>query len=399
MRRSLTLAGLILLLALVFGVLVTANSAGYRFGISDQAFYIPAIDLWRWPDLFPRDRLLLEPQARLTVIDETFGWICRATGLSLEPVFFFAYACTIVVFAAGVALVGRSLFRSPWAIAALMVALSLRHRIPETAANTFEGYFHPRVLAFALGLVGIGLFLHARAPVGARRGGVGRRRTPHDGRLVPGVAGRRRVGDGVCSNAMDRRNRRCGDRAGRRAWSHASELAARLTIMDPAWIAAFSGRDYVFPTSSWSVGTWLTLLVGPAIVLAVSMWRRRTGNSSPPERAIALGALSALWHFSSVAAAHRRARGAGCPVADLARLLADRVSGDGLRRVGARRSTVDGHTSTHAGADRDGDSAGGCGGSWLLRPAHRTPQSTRRRLAAGDGLAPSGSMDCRDDAA
>ena len=161
MRRSFTLAGLILLLALVFGVLVTANSAGYRFGISDQAFYIPAIDLWRWPDLFPRDRLLLEPQARLTIIDEAFGWICRATGLSLEPVFFFAYACTIVVFAAGVALVGRSLFRSPWAIAALIVALSLRHRIPETAANTFEGYFHPRVLAFALGLVGIGLFLHA----------------------------------------------------------------------------------------------------------------------------------------------------------------------------------------------------------------------------------------------
>ena len=59
---------------------------GYRFGISDQAFYIPAIDLWRWPDLFPRDRVLLEPQARRTVIDEALGWICRATGLSLELV-------------------------------------------------------------------------------------------------------------------------------------------------------------------------------------------------------------------------------------------------------------------------------------------------------------------------
>ena len=109
---------LILLLALVFGLLVTANSAGYRFGISDQAFYIPAIDLWRWPDLFPRDRLLLEPQARRTVIDEALGWICRATGLSLEPLFLLAYACTIATFTAGVALVGRSLFRSPWAIAA-----------------------------------------------------------------------------------------------------------------------------------------------------------------------------------------------------------------------------------------------------------------------------------------
>ena len=39
---------------------------GYRFGISDQAFYIPAIALSRSPDLFPRDRVLIAPQARLT---------------------------------------------------------------------------------------------------------------------------------------------------------------------------------------------------------------------------------------------------------------------------------------------------------------------------------------------
>jgi Domain of unknown function (DUF6798) len=290
MRRWFPLAGLVLLMALVFGLLVTANSAGYRFGISDQAFYIPAIDLWRWPDLFPRDRLLLEPQARLTVIDEAFGWICRATGLSLEPVFFFAYACTIAVFAAGVALVGRSLFRSPWAIAALMVAMSLRHRIPETAANTFEGYFHPRVLAFALGLVGIGLFLQ-----GARRSalvvsalGVA---------VHPTTGGWFLVWLGVAASVMASARMRwitgiAGAVIGLAVAVVAREaLAARLTIMDPAWITAFSGRDYVFPTSSWSVGAWLALLVGPVIVLTVSTWRRRTGDSSPPERAIALGAL------------------------------------------------------------------------------------------------------------
>jgi len=290
MRRWFPLTGLILLLALVFGALVTANSAGYRFGISDQAFYIPAIDLWRWPDLFPRDRLLLEPQARLTVIDEAIGWICRVTGLSLEPVFFSAYVCTVVVFAAGVALVGRRLFRSSWAIAVLTVALSLRHRIPETAANTFEGYFHPRILAFALGLVGIGLFLHGARRVALAVSALAVAVHPTTGgwflvwlgaaawvmasvrmRWIAGIAG------AVSVLAIPLLAR--------------EELAARLTIMDPAWIAAFSGRDYVFPTSSWSVGTWLALLVGPAIVLAVSMWRQRTGDSSPPERAIALGAF------------------------------------------------------------------------------------------------------------
>ncbi len=296
MRRWFPLAGLIVLLAFVFGPLATANSAGYRFGISDQAFYIPAIDLWRSPDLFPRDRLLLEPQARLTVVDDAFGWIGRATGLSLEPVFFVAYACTIVVFAAGVALVGRSLFRSPWAIVALIVALSLRHRIPETAANTFEGYFHPRVLAFALGLVGIGLFLHAarRSALAVATFAVAVHPTtggwfvvwlgaaawvmaPVRMRWIAGIAG---VVIVLAVGAVAR-----------------DELAARLTIMDPAWISAFSGRDYVFPTASWSVGAWLALLVGPVIVVAVSIWRRRTGDSSPPERAIAFGALLLFGSF------------------------------------------------------------------------------------------------------
>jgi hypothetical protein len=296
MRREFPLAGLILSLALVFGPLVTANSVGYRFGISDQAFYIPAIALSRSPDLFPRDRALIEPQARLTVIDEAVGWICRVTGLSLEPVFFAAYICTIVAFAAGVALVGRSLFRSPWTIAILIVALSLRHRIPETAANTFEGYFHPRVLAFAIGLVGIGLFLH-----GARRAALAVSALAIA--VHPTTGGWFLVWLGVATwvRASVRIRWIAGIASAVTVLAVAfvarEELAARLTIMDPAWITAFGSRDYVFPTSSWGVGTWLALLVGPAIVVAVSMWRQRTGDSSPSERAIAIGALSLFGVF------------------------------------------------------------------------------------------------------
>ena len=33
---------------------------------------------------------------------------------------------------------------------ALGAAFTLRHRIPETSANSFEPYFHPRMLAFGL---------------------------------------------------------------------------------------------------------------------------------------------------------------------------------------------------------------------------------------------------------
>ena len=253
---------LILLLALVFGLLVTANSAGYRFGISDQAFYIPAIDLWRWPDLFPRDRLLLEPQARRTVIDEALGWICRATGLSLEPLFLLAYACTIATFTAGVALVGRSLFRSPWAIAGLIGGAVAAPPIPETAANTFEGYFHPRVLAFAIGLVGVGLLLHRQRALALAVSALAVAVHPTTGGwflVWLGAAAwvmapvRTRWIAGIAGAAMLLLT----------ALAARDELAAGLTIMDPAWTAAFSNRDYVFPLSSWSVGTWLSLARQP----------------------------------------------------------------------------------------------------------------------------------------
>ena len=295
-RRRLPLAVLIPLLALAFGVLVTANSAGYRYGISDQAFYIPAIDLARSPDLFPRDRVLIEGQAHLTVVDEAVGGICRVTGLALEPVFFAAYVGTIALFAAGIALVGRSLFRSTWAIAILTVGLSLRHRIPETAANTFEGYFHPRLLAFAIGLVAVGLFLH-------RARGAALALTASAIAVHPTTGGWFLVWIGVATwVSTSVRMRWMAAIAGTvavlaLALVAREALAARLTIMDPAWTAAFSSRDYVFPTSSWGVGIWLALLVNPAIVVAVSAWRRRTGASSPSEQAIAIGALALFGVF------------------------------------------------------------------------------------------------------
>jgi hypothetical protein len=60
-RRSIVAAGALLL----FAVIATANSGGYRYGVSDQAFYVPAIALDNHPDRFPRDRALLAPQLRL----------------------------------------------------------------------------------------------------------------------------------------------------------------------------------------------------------------------------------------------------------------------------------------------------------------------------------------------
>ena len=140
---------------LAFAVLVSANSGGYRYGVSDQAFYIPVFADAANPELFPRDQVLLDSQSRLTVLDEIVGALLRSTRIGL-PVFCAAgYLLTVVAFVVAVASIGSRLLGSTWMTLALIAALTLRHRIAETGVNTFEGYFHPRVLAFAIGLLAV----------------------------------------------------------------------------------------------------------------------------------------------------------------------------------------------------------------------------------------------------
>ena len=43
----------------LFVVLATLNSAGYRYGASDQALYVPSVLLKMDPALYPQDRVLI----------------------------------------------------------------------------------------------------------------------------------------------------------------------------------------------------------------------------------------------------------------------------------------------------------------------------------------------------
>ena len=72
---------------LPFAVLCTLNSAGYRYGASDQAFYAPAVLDRIDPALFPRDSSLIASQARLTLMDETMAAVARVTRTPLPPLF------------------------------------------------------------------------------------------------------------------------------------------------------------------------------------------------------------------------------------------------------------------------------------------------------------------------
>ena len=59
-------------------------------------------------------------------------------------------------------LIGRRLYASPWTALALVAAFTMRHQITRTSANTFEPYFHPRMLAFGIGLLAVAAFVHRR---------------------------------------------------------------------------------------------------------------------------------------------------------------------------------------------------------------------------------------------
>ena len=76
--------GLLAACLLPFILLATVNSAGYRYGASDQAFYAPAILKRIDPALYPRDSDLIQSQARLTLVDEVLGPVARATGVPLS---------------------------------------------------------------------------------------------------------------------------------------------------------------------------------------------------------------------------------------------------------------------------------------------------------------------------
>ena len=155
--------GLFMSGAALFCVLATFNAAGYRYGVSDQAFYVPAIFLSVDPSLYPHDSSLIRAQADLIVFDELGAILSHATGWSLPTLFFVGYLASLLLLLATAAALGRTLYRSWWTVAALGFALTLRHRITDTAVNTLEGYLHPRMLAFAIGVGALLAFVRGRS--------------------------------------------------------------------------------------------------------------------------------------------------------------------------------------------------------------------------------------------
>jgi hypothetical protein len=285
-----------------FVLLATLNSGGYRYGASDQAFYLPAVYLQLDAELFPRDVSVLTAQTRLTAADEVIGWMVRFTGASLPALFFVLYVGALVLLAWGVWRIGASLHASTWTIVGLLAAMTLRHAIARSGTNTLEGYFHPRILVFALGALAVSSFLRGRIAVPlallaaagtihpttalwfivwlATAAAIARpdlRKYILTGGLIAAVAG---------------------------TWALTlGPLAGRLSIMDPQWREMLASKDYLFPLR-WPLHAWIINLAYLPLIAWVYSARSRAGLMGPLERALVLGSTSLVVVFAGALVMH-----------------------------------------------------------------------------------------------
>jgi hypothetical protein len=279
-----------------FLLLCTLNSAGYRYGASDLAFYIPAALEKIDPTLFPRDGALIASQARLTMIDEVIAGLARTTGLGLPALFAALYAVTLILLLAGAWLIGARLYRSPWATAAFAAALTLRHAIARSGTNTLEGYFHPRQLAFSLGALAIAALLRCRLWVAVML-------VLAAGLLHPTTALWFAIWIGVATFVNEPGYRRVIASAAAVAgagglWAlTAGPLAGRLVFMDAAWIATLETKDYLFPLE-WPAYAWVLNMAYAPIVLLLYRQRRIAGLVTRAERGLMWGCVSLLGVFA-----------------------------------------------------------------------------------------------------
>jgi len=273
--------------ASLFLVLATANAGGYRYGVSDQAFYIPALAKAMDSSLFPRDTPVFAPQQRAWLGDDVVAAVSRVVPVDLPALAAALYLVTLLLLAGGVAYFLRGLRASAWATAAALALASLRHRIPETGANSLEGYFHPRVLAFAIGLWAFGLAIRLRFVPALALIAVAAIVHPTTALwmgLVVVVAAFWRLSPRTALPLVV-----IGLIA--TAW-----LAIKGSRMDDAWLAVIAEKDYLFPMT-WPAWAWAINLAYPVVLFLIYQRRVSMGRTVRGEPGLVAAALVLMLGF------------------------------------------------------------------------------------------------------
>jgi hypothetical protein len=286
------LVALYCVVGVAFVLLATANAAGYRYGVSDQAFYIPVVVRALEPAAFPRDAAVIDAQGRLMLADELIASLVRQTGVSLDTLFFVAYLLSLGLTWAALVAIGARIYTSTWGIVALGAAFTLRHRIPRTSANSFEPYFHPRMLAFAICLLAIA--------------GVQRRKYGTAIVLV-GVSGLVHITTalwfsiliGIALAVLEPRLRRAaiviaGAAIVVGAW--AFTVGPMRTRMDDLWLQAVASKDSLF-ASQWPAWAWIANFAMFGALWWAHAHRRARGQASAEDNALVWGATAVVGVF------------------------------------------------------------------------------------------------------
>jgi hypothetical protein len=280
-----------------FLVLATLNSAGYRYGASDQAFYMPAMLERMDPSLFPRDSELIRAQAQLTLADDVIGPVARVTGLSFPVLFVVLQAVTLSLLVLAVFRIGRVMYRSDWTTLGLLAAITLRHAILRSGTNTLEGYFHPRQLSFALGALALGQFLRGSyiamvallLAAGALHPTTGLWFVISLGIATFVAEPRLRIGLGGIAAAG----------VVLAIWALVfGPLAGRLQPMDPEWLETLRSKEYLFPLQ-WPATAWLVNLGYVPLIVWIFRRRQAAGALVEREAALVIGVLALVLVFAS----------------------------------------------------------------------------------------------------
>ena len=281
--------------AIAFCLVAILNCGGYRYGVGDQAFYIPAVTQHLNQDLFPRDRAILHAQDRFMLYDDAIAAFVRRTGASVQWVFFAGYVAGLALLFGAVVAIGRALYPTWLGVAMLATLMTLRHRITQTGANSLESYFQPRMVAFALGAWAIAAYLRGRSTAALALVAVGFA-------VHPTTALWFAIWIGVAMLVSER-----AWRAPLAALAAIGGLSAvwavmygplrgHLVRMDPLWASAMAGKDYVFP-SDLNASFWLVNLSYLAVAMAVYAQRSRRGVARPREFGLLAGGAALVVVF------------------------------------------------------------------------------------------------------
>ena len=337
--------------AFAFCLVAILNCGGYRYGVGDQAFYIPAVTQHLNPELFPRDRAILHAQDRFMLYDDAIAAFVRATGVSVQAVFFAGYLAGLALLFGAIVAIGRVMYKTWLGVAMLAALLTLRHRITQTGANSLESYFQPRMLAFALGAWAIAAYLRGRLAATLALVTVAFA-------IHPTTAMWFAIWIGVALLVSERSWRvplaaLAAIGLVLAVWAVTlGPLRGHLDRMDPLWASAMAGKDYIFP-SDWNASFWLVNLS----YLAVAC---RGVCAAPPARHrgaardwVAGRSGRARRGLSHLVAPHARRHCACAAAPDVARVLDARFSRGDVSCVAVCRSATLAHRASRCRCDRD----------------------------------------------